>query len=295
MTLLPLIDCSKRLTIDPKTLRSWVVQAKMPLSPHPTDARVKCLTGEQVSQLATLYGRVLVPAINPSPLEPSCSQMDTAQAHSDPHREETLAMQPPLCLHDDPDGQNKLSQLEKQVATLQEQLAGLAMILLQERTTPNELRLQRLETFLLSATMPPEWLPSDLPRLTDPLQRKEGSHTQRPLHPAELQMRQVLPPLIEYGAAGTYVIICPLQGELDFHLDSPEWFDWLARLPSFRFVGQQGSFTAYRKGTRAKPSRSWTAQRYFHQHTYRHYLGLTELLTGAHLEQMAARLQSNMH
>jgi hypothetical protein len=294
--LLPLIDCSKRLTIDPKTLRSWVVQAKMPLFPHPTDARVKCLTGEQVSQLATLYGRVLSPPINhpTSLLEPALSQKHAAQAHSDTVSGGTLGMQPPISLQDDPDGENKLSQLEKQVATLQEQLAGLAMILLQERTTHNELRLQRLETFLLPNTTPHEWLPPDLPRITDPLQRKEGSHHQRPLHPAELQMRQVLPPLIEYGATGTYVIICPLQGELDFRLDSPEWFDWLARLSSFRFVGKQGSFTAYRKGTHTKPSRSWSAQRYFHQHNYRHYLGLMELLTSAHLELMAARLQSNM-
>ena len=200
----------------------------------------------------------------------------------------------PISLQDDPNGENKLSQLEKQVATLQEQLAGLAMTLLQERTTYNEFRLQRLETLLLPTTTLHEWLPPDLPRVTDPLQGKEGSHHQRPLHPAELQMRQVLPPLIEYGAAGTYVIICPLQGELDFPLDSPAWFDWLARLSSFRFVGKQGSFTAYRKGTRAKPSRCWLAQRYFHQHNYRHYLGLTELLTSAHLERMAATLQSNM-
>jgi hypothetical protein len=67
---------------------------------------------------------------------------------------------------------------------------------------------------------------------------------------------RVLPPLVEYGAASTYVIICPLQGELSLFPDSPECFEWPARLSSFRFVGKQGAFTAYHKGTRRKPSRT---------------------------------------
>jgi len=61
MTTLPLIDCSEMLAIDAKTLRHWLRQANIPLHPHPTDARVKCLTMEQVRHLAALHGRALKP------------------------------------------------------------------------------------------------------------------------------------------------------------------------------------------------------------------------------------------
>ena len=63
MTMLPLIDCCELLTIDPKTLRHWLRQADIPLQPHPTDARVKCLTLSQVQSLAALHGRALKPQI----------------------------------------------------------------------------------------------------------------------------------------------------------------------------------------------------------------------------------------
>ena len=98
-------------------------------------------------------------------------------------------------------------------------------------------------------------------------------------------------PLIEYGAHGSYVVICPQEGELHLTPDSPEWFDWLATLSSFRFVGQQGRFSAYRKG---RMSRRWSAYRTIHQHDYQHYLGTTDHLTIDCLEQMAAKLQSYM-
>src|SRR6266700_3386017 len=59
----------------------------------------------------------------------------------------------------------------------------------------------------------------------------------------------------------------------------------------FRFVGQQGRFSAYRKG---RMSRRWSAYRTIHQHDYQHYLGTTDHLTIDCLEQMAAKLQSYM-
>jgi hypothetical protein len=52
MTTIPLTDCCMMLGIDPKTLRHWLTQAHLPLHTHPTDARIKCLTLEQVQQLA---------------------------------------------------------------------------------------------------------------------------------------------------------------------------------------------------------------------------------------------------
>jgi hypothetical protein len=87
------------------------------------------------------------------------------------------------------------------------------------------------------------------------------------------------------------VVICPQEGELPLTPDSPEWFDWLASLSSFRFVGQQGRFTAYRH---SRPSRSWRAHRCIHQRTYKQTLGVTDYLTIQRLEQVAATLQSHM-
>lgn len=76
--------------------------------------------------------------------------------------------------------------------------------------------------------------------------------------------------------------------------ESPEWFDWLATLSSFCFVGKQGRLTAYRGGSSRHPKRTWSAHRYFHQHNYKHYLATTDHLTISSLEQAAATLQAHM-
>ncbi len=59
MTPIPQMDCCAMLGIDPKTLRHWCSSASMQFVAHPTDARLKCLTLEQVQQLATLHARPL--------------------------------------------------------------------------------------------------------------------------------------------------------------------------------------------------------------------------------------------
>jgi hypothetical protein len=100
-----------------------------------------------------------------------------------------------------------------------------------------------------------------------------------------------MPALIEYGAQGTYVIISSQEGELHLVPDSTEWFEWLATISSFRFVGQQGRFTAYRHD---RLSRSWRAHRVIHQRQYKQTLGVTDQLTILRLEQVAAALQSDM-
>ena len=73
--------------------------------------------------------------------------------------------------------------------------------------------------------------------------------------------------------------------------DSAEWFEWLATLPSFRFVGKLGRFTAYRH---SRSSRSWRAHRVIHQRAYKQTLGVTNQLTISRLEQLAAALQSDI-
>ena len=89
------------------------------------------------------------------------------------------------------------------------------------------------------------------------------------------------------------MLVCPHEGALPFAPESPEWFDWLASLTSFRFVGPHGHFTAYRDSERGgQRARYWKAHRNSHGRGYKHYLGTTDHLTIACLEQMAAKLQA---
>jgi hypothetical protein len=292
MTVLPLIDCAHQLSIDTKTLRHWLQGANMSLSAHPTDARVKCLTSEQVQQLASVHGRTLKPlsgvAMEPAPLsrpEPSqpldlAGQMAEGTSLSSPTPQEA-------------DLRQQLSQLERQVAILQSQLTQLTLELLQERTQRTEQRLQTLEE-LLPPMQRQEAPPQALQCRQEHLLLVETAPKERSLHPAEQRVRScVPPPLIEYGADGTYLILCPQEGELPLVPDTPEWFEWFRTLSSFRFRGQRGRFGASRGYHRHHPTRTWYAHRTIHQQEYKHYLGVSEHLTIEVLEQMAARFQAD--
>jgi len=103
-----------------------------------------------------------------------------------------------------------------------------------------------------------------------------------------------MPPLIEYSAPGIYVIISSQEGEVYLEPNSRAWFDWLATLSSFRFVGPTGRFTGHRGYKDGQQTRYWSASRCVRRHTYKHYLGMTESLTIANLERTAARLQSDI-
>src|SRR5260370_32969800 len=67
MTAIPQMECCTMLGIDPKTLRNWLRHAHLHFVAHPTDARLKCLTPEQVQQLATLHARPIAPPAAASP------------------------------------------------------------------------------------------------------------------------------------------------------------------------------------------------------------------------------------
>ena len=70
------------LGIGPKTLRHWLRHANMQFSIHPTDARLKCLTWEQVQQLATLHARPLQMSPPASPAFPDeGTPRDSSQGH----------------------------------------------------------------------------------------------------------------------------------------------------------------------------------------------------------------------
>ena len=275
MTSLSFIECCHRLSIDPKTLRQWLAQAQISLHTHPTDARIKCLTSEQVHVLASLHGRVL--QLPPDGLAP---------ASVSPKPDEAERRVPSTTLPD-ADLRARLMQMEAQVATLQAQLTTVALQLLQERELRMEHRLLAVErplpanggqalASLAGSTLSVPCQP-DMPPLV--------------CHPTEQRNRLV--PLIEFGARGRYVLICPKQGEVLITPDSPEWFAWLASLSSFRFVGQSGHFSA-RRGYNHRPNRGWYAQRRIHQKNYSKYIGVSEHITTDRLEQIAAHFQSSM-
>ena len=140
-----------------------------------------------------------------------------------------------------------LSCLETKVVTLQEQLTQLALVLLQERERSVEHRLTALESLLQPLVGRQLSVPPAPEAEQEPPWTLRGP---RPLHPAEQLARSRRPALIEYSAPGIYVIISSHEGEVHLQPDSRAWFDWLATLSSFRFIGPVG------RGTR--PSRLQT-------------------------------------
>jgi hypothetical protein len=274
MTTIPQTECCLMLGIDPKTLRNWLKHANMQFAAHPTDARIKSLTPRQVQQLATLHAR---------PLQQSAFEEST------PLQQESASLLAPVA-NSETELKQALSSLETKVITLQEQLTQLALELLHERSQRYERRLSDLETLLPQTRGAPLCLQKVPATVTAGQQEDPITSARRP-HAAEVRARSRALALIEYGASGTYVVICPKEGDLSFIPDTPSWFEWLASLSSFRFVGRQGRFSACRKNP---TSRSWAAYRTIHQHDYKHSLGTTDHLTLDCLEHMAAKIQSYM-
>jgi hypothetical protein len=264
MTTVPFTQCCHMLSVDSKTLRQWLKRSNLSLHQNPTDARIKCLTIEQVQQLATLHARPITP-ITASIPEPVPTSMVPSQT---PTEEQKACLATPVQLENhllpvsraETELLDKLSSLEAIVATLQQQVTQLALELLNQRTLHYGQRLQTLE-----ALVPPAEKPDALQTMEEVSQQEKGQNITRSLHPAELRARSRVLPLIEYGADAIYVLIDPKEGEVSFTPDSPEWFDWIASLSSFHFTGQSGRFTAYRGGSRLHPSRAWYAYRYYHQ------------------------------
>jgi hypothetical protein len=288
MTLVPFTDCCAMLGIDAKTLRNWRRQANLAWAAHPKDARLKCLTTEQVEQLATRHAR---PFPSPASVCPALPEAAPATPESAAPLPEASLLLPTSSA--EADLRKQLTYLEKSVTSMQEHLAQLALELLQERSLRYERRLSALEAQL----QPQRDVPAcehEREALGEVPPPENLSATGRRLHPAELRARSRVIPLVEYGAAGTYVVIGPQEGALELVPDSPGWFEWFATVSSFRFVGQQGCFTAYRTSRPGRPSRSWRAHRWIHQHCYKHALGTTDHLTIDRLEQGAAILQAHM-
>jgi DNA-binding transcriptional MerR regulator len=283
MTLLPVADGARLLGIHPKTLHHWLKAANLPLTVHPTDARIRCVLQEHLLEVARWHGRPLPDLASVPALERDAAS-SLAQAHVKPLPAHEAA---PASLSD---VLQQLAQLHTHVATLQQQLAGLALELLQERTEHYEQRLLTLEA-LASQTLESFQGPQEAD-VVDPL--APSPSPERRLLPVEVRARSRVTALIEYGAQGQYVAVCPRQGVLSLVPDSPQWFDWLASLTSFRFMGPAGRFSACRASEKGQHTRRWAARRSFHGHDFWHYLGITDHLTLASLEQAAAALQARV-
>jgi hypothetical protein len=294
MALLPLAICAQMLGIHPKTLHLWLKEANVPLAPHPTDARIKCVAEAYLLEVARLHSRPLPDLSSVPALERDAAsglaeeQVKPLPAHeAEPAHRAALLSAPSASLAD---LLQQLSHLHTQVATLQHQLTGLALEFLQERTGRYEQRLRTLEGRL---SQPLESLQA--PQETDVA--GPGAPPPRPaprLLPAEVRARSRVTALIDYGAQGQYVAVCPRQGVLSLTPDSPQWFDWLATLSAFRFVGPTGRFSACRASEKGQYTRCWAARRWFHGHDFWHYLGVTDRLTLVSLEQAATALQARV-
>ena len=299
MTIFPLADGARMLGIHPKTLHHWLTQAQMPVHAHPTDARLKCVTWQQVQHLAALHARPLPSSATAGPALPHGAP---AQASSEGQATPSLSCErahlpatPPFLPAFPPEADltHKLFFLERSVTTMQEQLTQLALAVLQERSERFEQRITALEALLQQAVAGPAPLQAP-PTTTSGGQPEDPPPGERRLVPAELRARSRVTALIEYGAQGQYVAVCPQLGVLSLTPDSPAWFDWLASLTSFRFVGPAGRFSACRASHRGQHTRCWAARRWVHGHDFWHYLGVTDRLTLVSLEQAAAALQARV-
>jgi hypothetical protein len=283
MTLVSLADCCRKLCIDSKTLHRWLKQAHIPVQPHPMDTRCKCLTLEQIQQIAVAHHRSLHDAVHqhlPAPI----SALRDVGAHPS-HRDEQIA------------------DLQAQVATLQSQLSQLTELLqkvqIQEpkasaTAAHKQEKKSQDKSQESSQDKSPKKSQDKSQESSQDKSSKKSQDKSKPLSAASTDRRKQVVPLVEYAASRGYVVICPKLGMLDFQPDSPEWFAWLATQSSFRFVGALGHLTAYR-GKDFGPDRAWRACRHIRNHVYNYALGKTQSLTVTLLEQAAASLQSHLN
>jgi hypothetical protein len=100
--------------------------------------------------------------------------------------------------------------------------------------------------------------------------------------------------LIEYikGTENRYLVMDVLEGVARTRTllpNTPEWFAWLARLPSFHFTGKSGQFSA-RQERKQRGTKYWYAYLKVRNHRLKRYLGTTETLSLAKLEETARLL-----
>lgn len=255
MTVVSLAQAASRLGIDTKTLHRWLLDAQLPLHHDPHDARTKGVSEEDLHLLASLHQRRLAGSQEPAPL-PGPHPAWPADLLSLP---EQLA-----CLH------TQLLTLHQQVTTLTH--------LLQQHAPASESPAAPTKPQPTRRRAPTSASPASRAR---PEARAKAPHT-----PVQVIAR------VEYGSNGHYVVICPRHGVLPFEPGTPEWFAWVDKQSSFRFVGKLGHFTAHHSWR--VPRGAWRAHRQIRNHSYTLRLAPSRELTIAVLEQAALALQAHL-
>ena len=202
MTLVSLTDCCRLLVIDPKTLRRWLSHSGMSAQPHPLDARCKCITREQVQQLAAVHRRTL-------------ADQEGLHFHPETSALSTPGMSAPVLSDVLPDFSAHIASLSKQlvglqahVATLEHQVALLVeplLLFLQWRTSQVEFSQEKsLESAQdkSSEFSQEKSLESSQDKSLDKEPALPSPSIDRRKHPHVL-------PLVEYGAQDNYVMISP--------------------------------------------------------------------------------------
>lgn len=270
MTIISLADCCRLLAIDPKTFHRWLALEVLTVQPHPSDARIKGVTRDQLLMVARAHHRTF-------PELPLSTSIDKPE-------------EPPPLPRETIDVLQALMELPTQIAALQQHLAVLTQqVHQQQHLLPATIS----HSHDINGAVAQPVLASSA--IASPIPAKAATRSRQPASPSTDRSRKparVLP-LVEYGTHGDYVVICPKQGMLSLQPDTPEWFAWLQTLSSFRFVGKFGRLTAHRE-LRRLPGVSWRAHRQIRNQSYNHHLGQTECLTIAVLEQAAATLQSHL-
>jgi hypothetical protein len=252
MIVLSVADASRRLGIDAKTLHRWVAEAHLCLQDHPCDGRKKGVSGEHLELLAHLHHRQL---------DALAEELLPSVPAGQPSLPAELLALP-----------EAIGTLHAQITALQQQVAALTH-LVQQRTPPPP------------PPEPPAHLPTPAKRSAKPRPRPAvtAKTPPKPVH---------VIPRVEYAHEGRYVVICPKRGVLPFEPDTPEWFAWVAKQDSFRFVGRSGHFTAHHEWR--VPKGAWRAHRQIRNHSFNVRLAPNQELTSAVLELAAQTLQTHL-
>lgn len=103
--------------------------------------------------------------------------------------------------------------------------------------------------------------------------------------------------VIERQSFGEHYFIYDTDtGQQIFEPDSPGWFTWLAGHKSFHFKGKHGHFTARQEEKKKRDEQTslsyWYAYRKAYGQQHKRYLGSTDALTLAKLEEVADELHT---
>ena len=130
MTNLSLTQCCQIVSVDPKTFRRWLSLAQMSVLPDPLDARIKCLTLEQLHQLALAHRRMLSLEESDQSLDPCPSALPRQSLLTS-----IIRSTEPLAPSGLPATESALplADLQTQILALQQQLALLTEQLQKER------------------------------------------------------------------------------------------------------------------------------------------------------------------